>query len=168
MDVLDNNGNLTGIVKEKQEAKKNKDYTLGVHVWIRNSKNEILLQKRSIKKHSFPGMWDMTGGRVRAGESSITAIQREVSEELGIHLLEHEFQFLFRFPAQKNTKPMFLDTYLLTKDLDISELTLQKEEVEEVCYVSLSLVKNWYQENEQFVKQPYFLQLLEHLEESRI
>lgn len=165
VDVLDAYGNKTGIIKEKTLAKKAKDYTLAVHVWIMNSENQILLQKRSLQKHSFAGMWDSTGGCARAGESSVEAMKREVWEELGLDIQLQEFQFLFRFPAQKNSKPMFLDVYLLKKDIALDQLTLQQEEVEMVCYTPIMKLKKWYYENEQFVKQPYFLTLLEKLEE---
>ncbi len=164
VDVLDENGEKTGIIKERSLAKKDKDYTLGVHVWIQNSKGEILLQKRSMEKHSFAGMWDTTGGRARAKESSKESMQRELKEELGIEVSASDLQYLFRFPAQKNSKPMFLDVYLLEKDIDLKTLTLQKEEVEDVCYVPLSIVKKWYLENPNFVKQPYFMDVLKRLE----
>ena len=166
VDVLDEYGNKTGIVKEHSEAKRDKNYTLGVHVWIQNSKGEILLQKRSLQKHSFPGMWDTTGGKVRAFESSIEAIIRETKEELGIDIVASELEYILRFPAQKNSKPMFLDVYLLKKDIELQLLTLQTEEVDDVCCVPLSTVKMWYSENSNFVKQPYFLDLLKRLEEN--
>lgn len=165
VDVLDAHGNKTGIVKERTLAKKAKDYTLGVHVWIINSENQVLLQKRSLQKHSFASMWDSTGGRARARESSVEAMKRELKEELGVDINSQEFQFLFRFPAQQNSKPMFLDVYLLKKDIALEQLTLQQEEVEAVCYISIPELKNWYYENDQFVKQPYFLTLLKRLEE---
>ncbi len=164
VDILDEYGEKTGVIKERSLAKKDNNYTLGVHVWIRNHKGEILLQKRSSEKHSFAGMWDITGGRARAKESSKQSMQREIKEELGIDVLESELKYLFRFPAQKNSKPMFLDVYLLDKEIDLKTLTLQKEEVEDVCYVPLSILKNWYFENPNFVKQPYFMDVLKQLE----
>lgn len=168
VDVLDEYGNKTGIVKKHSEAKKDKNYTLAVHIWIQNSQGEILLQKRSLKKHTYPSMWDITGGKVRAFESGIEAIIREVKEELGIDVEASELEYVLRFPAQQNSKPMFLDVYLLEKDIKLESLTLQEEEVEDVCYVPLSTVKLWYSENSNFVKQPYFLDLLKRLEEKSI
>ncbi len=165
VDVLDEYGNKTGTIKEHSEAKKDKDYTLGVHIWIQNSKGEILLQKRSLQKRTFPGMWDTTGGKVRAFESSIDAIIRETKEELGIDIVASELEYVLRFPAQQNSKPMFLDVYLLKKDIELQSLTLQTEEVDDACFVPLSNVKMWYSENCNFVKQPYFEDLFKRLEE---
>lgn len=166
VDILDEYGNKTGTIKEHSIAKRDKDYTLAVHVWIQNSEGEILLQKRSLQKHSFPGMWDTTGGKVRAYENSIEAIIRETKEELGIDVVPSELKYILRFPAQKNSKPMFLDVYLLKKDIELQSLILQREEVENADYVPLSTVKMWYLENSNFVKQPYFLDLVKRLEEN--
>lgn len=165
VDILDVNGMKTGVIKERQEAKRNKDYTLGAHVVIMNSKKEVLLQKRSCKKHNFPGMFDFTGGHVLAYEDSRTAIQRETLEELGIQIPKFEFEYLFRFSAKFNPIPMFLDVFLLNYDIDLEQLTLQSEEVEMVSYVHFSTVIEWYYYNSNFVKQPYFMQLLEMIKE---
>ena len=165
VDVLDEYGNKTGIVKEHSLAKQDKNYTLAVHVWIMNHQGQILLQKRSLKKHTSPGMWDTTGGKVRAFENSMEAIIRETKEELGIDLSQEKLEYILRFPASKNIKPMFVDVYLLEKDIELESLTLQKEEVDDVCYVPLSTVKMWYLDNPNFVKQPYFLDILNRLEE---
>lgn len=165
VDILDELGRKTGEVLERKIAKKKKCYTLGVHIWISNSENQFLLQKRNHQKHTNPGMWDTTGGGVQAKESSLEAVVREVKEELGIELDSKELKYLFRLPAQENPKPMFLDVYFVKKNINIKKLKLQKEEVEEVCYVSKETMLDWYQTNPQFVKQPYFLKLLESLEE---
>ncbi len=165
VDVLNEFGEKTGIVKERSVAKKDNDYTLGVHVWILNSNKHILLQKRSQNKHTCPGMWDMTGGRVRAGESSVNAMKRELQEELGIVIDTSELQFLFRLPAQKNNKPMFLDVYLLEKDINLDELELQQEEVEEACYIPCDHLYHWHSEMGELVKQPYLSDLFQILKE---
>lgn len=164
VDILDEYGNKTGEVQERKQAKQEGKYTLGVHVWICNSRNEFLLQKRSYQKHNFPGMWDSTGGCVQTGENSRDAILREIKEELGLHLDCDEPKYLFQLSAKENNKPMFLDVYFLKKDIDITQLKLQKEEVEEVDYVPVETVIQWYQNNPSFVKQPYFSNLLKHLE----
>jgi len=57
----------------------------GVHVFIVNSSNEILLQRRSMKKDYYPGFLDASvGAQVRSGETYEEAALRETREELGI------------------------------------------------------------------------------------
>ena len=57
-----------------------------VHVLVFNSKDDLLLQKRSMSKDVAPGKWDTSvGGHVNAGESLEEAVMREMEEELGIN-----------------------------------------------------------------------------------
>lgn len=56
----------------------------GIHVFVLNSKGEILLQKRSEKKDYYPGYYDASvGAHVLSGETYEEAATRETKEELG-------------------------------------------------------------------------------------
>lgn len=56
-----------------------------VHVWVFNSKGEVLLQKRSPTKEIYPGLWDASiGGHVPSGMSYEEAALKELEEEIGI------------------------------------------------------------------------------------
>jgi uracil-DNA glycosylase len=56
-----------------------------VHVIVMDTRDRILVQKRSIKKDIQPGMWDTAvGGHVDPGEECDSAAIREFFEELGI------------------------------------------------------------------------------------
>lgn len=48
------------------------------------SGGSVLLGRRSAVRASFPGVWDMPGGHVEAGESRRAALDRELAEELGV------------------------------------------------------------------------------------
>ena len=61
-------------------------YHLVVHIWIRNSKGQYLMTKRSEKKKTFPLKWECVGGGVLKGEESQAAAIREVEEEVGVIL----------------------------------------------------------------------------------
>ena len=61
-------------------------YHLAVHVWIRNSKREFLISKRSDDRPKFPLLYECVGGSALAGEDSLGAALREVKEEVGIDL----------------------------------------------------------------------------------
>lgn len=58
---------------------------VGVPVIIKNSKGEILLEKRS-KKVFYPNQWGLPGGILMYKEKSEEAAKREVKEELGIKI----------------------------------------------------------------------------------
>lgn len=56
-----------------------------VHAVVSDGNGRVLLQKRSARKDSFPGWWDISvGGHVGPGETYAEAIVREVAEELGL------------------------------------------------------------------------------------
>ena len=61
-----------------------------VHIWIQNSRGELLMQKRSDKVDNCPGEWATTGGSVQAGEEPLTTAVRELAEELGMNVFAFE------------------------------------------------------------------------------
>ena len=104
-------------------------YHLVVHVVIFNTQGEMLIQQRQPFKEGWPNMWDVTvGGSAIAGDTSRTAAQREVLEEIGLRIdLTNELP--------KLTLPFdcgFDDIYTLVQDVDLSALTLQESEVQAV------------------------------------
>lgn len=59
------------------------DYHRAVHVWIyAESTGELLLQKRSDNKDSWPGQWDISSaGHISAGDTSLDTAQYASPEE---------------------------------------------------------------------------------------
>jgi len=55
-----------------------------VGVFILNSAGEILLQKRSATKDTFPNTWALPAGHVEYGENYLDTAVRELAEELQI------------------------------------------------------------------------------------
>ena len=90
-ELLDENGNKVGKAVPREEMPEG-FYHLGADVWFINSKNEILIQKRSPQKRKEPNVWAMTGGSVIKEENSLQTIEREVKEELGIDLIRDFIQ----------------------------------------------------------------------------
>ncbi|MCI7790595.1 MAG: NUDIX domain-containing protein, partial [Lachnospiraceae bacterium] len=84
-DVYDMDRNKMSRTMVRGEAFNDGDYHLVVHVCIFNSKGEMLIQQRQPFKEGWPNMWDISvGGSAIQGDSSQTAAEREVLEELGI------------------------------------------------------------------------------------
>lgn len=68
---------------------------LTVHVWIRNSRGEYLISRRSASRPTFALMWECVGGAVTRGESSLEGALREVKEEVGLDLDPRDGHILF-------------------------------------------------------------------------
>lgn len=133
-EVLDGNGTKTGEIMKKYDKNvfDRGLYHLGTDVWIINSQKQILIQKRSKYKRLEPNVWAMTGGSVILGEDSAQAIIREVKEELGINIERDKLQLVKRF----KTGNVWIDTYILKNDYNITNMKLQKEEVSDVKWVT--------------------------------
>ena len=130
--------------KQTERYEKTKgEFNQSVHVWFLNSKNELLLQKRSETKRVYPGMWAITGGAVDSGELPIEALYREVKEELGITIFPEETELLMSLQRTYD----FVDIYLVRKDFDIKDVTMQPEEVTEVKWVTINEFRTFLEEN---------------------
>lgn len=145
VDIYDENGLFLNKSVEKSAAKAQGLFHKAVHIWIINSSNEILIQKRNINKKIFPGLWDISvAGHVTAGESSLDTAIREIKEELGISIerSELEFTYTLRRTTKEHSSNIFFDTFLLNKDIKIEKIVLQKNEVDEVKWVSFDELTN--------------------------
>lgn len=111
------------------------DYHLVVHICIFNTKGEMLIQQRQPFKEGWSNLWDITvGGSAIKGDNSQTAAARELLEEIGI---TYDFTGIRPF-LTINFDCGFDDYYLIEKDVDLSELVLQPEEVQAVKWASLN------------------------------
>ena len=91
LDVVDRDGNPTGETVDREKAHREGILHRTAHVWlVRKSRTkpgcfEILLQKRSLDKDSFPGCYDVSSaGHIPAGVDWIPSALRELWEELGV------------------------------------------------------------------------------------
>lgn len=138
-DLYDINRNIIGKSIFKNEPIPENTYIMMVVIFIQNDNNKFLIQKRSIDKG---GKWATTGGHPKSGESSLEGIITEVKEELGITISN---PILFK---QANGENTICDLYYIKKNIDIAEITIQKEEVTNVKWVSIDEINNLMNNNE--------------------
>lgn len=127
-------------------------YRILIHVCIFNSHCEMLIQKRTNNKSSWPNMWDVSvGGHVLEGETSEEAAMRETKEELGIDIdLSNQCPILTNY-----FKNGFDDFYIIIKDVE--EITLQEDEVSLVQWAKEDDILQMI-EDHKFI--PYYLSFI--------
>ena len=160
-DVYDVNRNKTGKTMVRGENFEEGAYHMVVHICIFNSKGEMLIQQRQPFKEGWPNLWDITvGGSAVQGDSSQTAAERELQEELGISL---NLQGI-RPNMTINFDRGFDDIYVIEKDIDLSELKLQYEEVQNAKWATKEEILEMIKAG-QFI--PYYDSLIQLFFDSR-
>ena len=118
LDIVDENGIPTGAVIDRETAHREGIRHRTAHLWLlrrREGQVQVLLQKRSMEKDSYPGCYDISSaGHIPAGADFIPSALRELREELGLQVSR---------------------VYALWRDVEPEALTLQKEEVERVDWM---------------------------------
>ncbi len=164
-DIRNEDGAKTGIVRERGVAHRDGSLHATSHIWIVRERPssagrpeegpespeakpapdyEVLLQKRSMEKDSYPGCYDISSaGHVAAGGGYLETALRELSEELGIAADAADLEPVGICAAYEEEmfdgKP-FRDAeraqiYVYRKPVDIEKLTLQEEELDGVAWI---------------------------------
>ena len=137
LDVYDDSGNKTGKIIERgnsYEYLNDNEHIAVAIIYIENDKGEFLIQKTSKEKG---GHYSSTGGHINHGENALDTIIREVKEELGIDISNDNIINLGHICVDFPVRFIFY----LKKNIDVSSLTIQKDEVESVSYMSLEKIK---------------------------
>jgi isopentenyl-diphosphate delta-isomerase type 1 len=136
-DILTENGEFTGRTATRNRAHEEGLWHRATVIFVINSKNQILLQQRSSKKKMWPDMWDVTaGGHLDTGEFSFEAVIRETKEEIGLDVSAKDLLFIGSARSSQVmgdiTNNHFNEYFIVKKDLDITKLKLQPEEVQNI------------------------------------
>ncbi len=171
IDVLDENGNKTGVIVSRKEAHAKGLWHQTADVWVYNSKREVLLQKRSMERESYPGLLDVSAaGHVSAGDTPEQTAIREVREELGVEIGAKDLKQVIVGQIRASAKPGYYNNhayfvYLLK--LDALPKNLQTEEVESVEFIPIKRLEEELADPEtaqKYVPHNYFPKLLKLLE----
>jgi isopentenyldiphosphate isomerase/pimeloyl-ACP methyl ester carboxylesterase len=128
--IVDEDDNVVG-AKARADIT-NDDLYRVASLWLRNGKGQVLLARRALTKSHDPGKWGpAVAGTVEEGDDYLDTIRRETFEELGLKDLVFELgpkklrQGQWKYYSQK---------FFATTDKDISDMKIQKDEVDEVCW----------------------------------
>lgn len=117
-----------------------------VHVLVFNSRQQVFLQKRSLKKDRQPGLWDSSAsGHVDSGEDYDACAVREAREELGL-IPSAPPQRLFKLPASVQTDQEHVWIYRCHAE---GPFVLDPEEIERGDWFAPAQVTRWMAERPQ-------------------
>ena len=152
LDICDESGHPTGEIVERGIAHRDGILHRTAQVWVLRDLNgqlQVLLQKRSSQVESFPGMYDISSaGHIPAGTEPLPSALRELHEELGIEAKPEDLSYAgsirCRYETEFHGKP-FRDNvirlaFVYRETVDTDKLTIQKSEVESVCWFPLKEV----------------------------
>ena len=147
LDIVDEQGRPTGQVADRDTVHAQGLRHRTSHVWLARRKQgqvELLLQKRSPEKDSFPDCYDISSaGHIPAGQDFSPSALRELQEELGctaapedlLYCGQRRFTFHEVFHGRPFHDEQVSNVYLLWMDREPEEFVLQPEEVSQVLWV---------------------------------
>ena len=152
IDIITENGKLTGESALKSEIHKKGYYHNTAHIWLYTKNRQILLQQRAKSKAIYPLLWDVSvAGHIDSGESITQGALREIKEEIDLSLTEGSLIKIGIFECFKTYPNGMIDnefhhTFIAELNITIEELKPQKEEVEALKLVTFDefevLLKN--------------------------
>ena len=146
-DIRNEDGTVTGEVKERNLVHIDGDLHGTVHVWLLRYKDDqlqVLLQKRCNTKDAFPGYYDVSSaGHILAGEEPLPSAMRELYEELGIQVTKEQLHYIGtetvymedEFYDQPFRNYEISSIYVCFMNKEIEQMALQDSEVESVVWM---------------------------------
>lgn len=147
--IVDENGNFTGQIIDKEEAHDKNLLHNEVAAFIINDKKQVLLQKRSANKRFNPNKWALCAGHVDAYESLGDAILREIKEEVGLDISKDDLhQFGEREFTIRDSNSHITYFYYIRSNLNEKDFIIQKEELSEVKWFDIDEVIDMIKKND--------------------
>ena len=131
--VFNEFGEFAGYYAPRSEVHKKGLFHQEVAFVPLNNKKQILLQRRSKNKKSYPNCWALCAGHVVENQTTLEAVQMEANEELGLNLNKEDFLLLIdKVKNVRDDNNAFTTCYYKIIDKPISSFKKQDEEVEEL------------------------------------
>ncbi len=150
--IVDENGNFTGTIMDKEEAHDKNLLHNEVAVFIINNNKQVLLQKRSANKRFNPNKWALCAGHVDANESLENAALRELKEEVGLEIPLEELHPIAEREFTLGDANSHITYFFYTKsNKSEADFIIQKEELSEVKWFDLDEVINMIKEEDKTI-----------------
>ncbi len=143
-DIYDVNKQPTGrTMKRNDWTMQDGDYHLTVLGIVTAPDGRFLVTKRAMNKEWAPGAFEVSGGGVQAGETSLSAVIREVSEETGLPAEQGVVTLVdtYRSDSPKEHNNYFVDIYHVAIDFTEADVHAQESETEGFRLMTLDQIK---------------------------
>ena len=150
--VFDAQGEYTGRYAPRSVVHKQGLFHQEVAFIPLNNKKQILLQRRSKNKKSYPNCWALCAGHVVENQTTLEAVQMEANEELGLDLKQEDFLLLIdKVKNIREDNNAFTTCYYKIINEPLSFFKKQDEEVEELKWFDIldfeKMIKNGWRKN---------------------
>lgn len=146
--LVDELDKVVGLM-EKMEAHEKGLLHRAFSIFVLNSNNELLLQKRASHKYHSGGLWTNTCcSHQRKNETNLEAGKRRLHEEMGMECELHEmFSFIYKAELDQDLTEHELDHVMIGRSDTMP--VINADEVEEWKYMPLEEITLDMQENGQ-------------------
>lgn len=142
-DLYDRNRKMLDRKAERGTKLSDDEYHLVTNAWIRNTEGKFLISQR-VEWKAHPLMWECTGGSVLMDEDTYQGAIREVKEELGVDISNAPYAFVGSTTRYFKNCPDIVDVYIFELDVSIENVVIQKEEVNDVKWMTKEEIMEIY------------------------
>ena len=167
LQVLDEKGNPLHKLELRSVVHKEGLWHQEVSCLCINRNRQILLQKRSKNKKSYPSCWALFAGHVVEYDEIKDSIVRELHEELGFEIKEENvFLLVNKIKNERDDNKCFVTCFYIILDTPVKDIPFQKEEIDEVKWFSFKEFKQMIQKETGtiFKNNAYYNSIIQALE----
>jgi len=160
--LVDENDNEIGYEEKEKTHRGDLSLHRAFSVLIFNSKGQMLIQKRSNKKKTWPGFWaNACCSSPKKGEETVDAAKRRMEEELGFNCdLKFLFKFWYKVKYDEEWGENEID-WVFEGHYD-GDIKPDKNEIEEFKFIDIEELKEDVKNNPEKYA-PWFLIILNKL-----
>lgn len=159
--LMDSDRTYTGKVIKRGDEIELGNYHLVVFAFIKNHEGKFLIAQRAANK-SHAHTWEIPAGASILEEGSLSAVLREVKEEVGINLYPSKGKIIKSF-KREGELAYIADIYLFHQTVQDSEINIGPSEVQSAKFVELKEILNLMASNQFMVGMHEVLECIELL-----
>lgn len=141
--LVDENDKQLGFISRQKAHRNPSKIHRSICIIVINNKSQILFQKRSRSKDTFPGFWTLSvTGHVHYGETYLKAAKRELLEELRV---KSKLKFIKKILLYLPSETEFCSIYKTAIPTD--RINYDSDEITATLWVGLSQISAFTKKN---------------------